>query len=160
MDDPLSVYLHDHLAGSKFAIELLEKLSTSYPDHEAGVVAGAVLKQVQQDQITLQQIIDRVGRSHLDLKDASAWIAEKVSRAKLKHDDPEGLGAFEAFEALGLGILGKMALWHALSVVAQTDTRMTGFDYELLSSRAKEQFASIEAFRLGMAATTFSRRPG
>ena len=56
---------------------------------------------------TLKQLIAKVGKTTPDLYDALGWIAERVSRIKLKHDDPTGIGAFEAFETISLGILGK-----------------------------------------------------
>src|ERR1700680_1792163 len=100
MENPLSVYLHDHLAGSGFAIELLETMAREFKGHETGMVAAQVLGEVREARRMLETIIDKVGRSHLDLKDAAAWFTEKVSRIKLRHDDPLGIGAFEACEAL------------------------------------------------------------
>src|SRR5437868_4242230 len=100
MEDALRVYLHDHLAGSGFAIELLETLQEKYPGHETGILAAAILQDVREDRRMLERIIDQVGRSHVDLKDATVWLAEKASRLKLRHDDPVGIGAFEALEAL------------------------------------------------------------
>jgi len=45
MDDSLAVYLHDHLAGSSFAIELLEKLASEFRATPSGDVAGELLEQ-------------------------------------------------------------------------------------------------------------------
>jgi len=148
MSDPLRTYLHDHLAGSGFAVELLEKLAGSYPEHETGTLAGEVLEEVQADRRTLEAIIERVGKSPLDLKDASMWVAEKASRAKLHHNDPTGLGAFEAMEAISLGIMGKLALWHVLVRVAEQDQRVAGFDFGGLAVRAKAQFDRVEDYRV------------
>jgi hypothetical protein len=39
MDDPLAVYLHDHLAGSSFAVELLEKLASEFAGTPSGDIA-------------------------------------------------------------------------------------------------------------------------
>jgi hypothetical protein len=36
MDDPLAVYLHDHLAGSSFAVELLEKRASEFTGTPSG----------------------------------------------------------------------------------------------------------------------------
>ena len=151
MEDPLRVYLHDHLAGSGFAIELLETLANEFSGHETGILATTILGEVRDDRRTLETIIDRIGRSHLDLKDAAAWFGEKVSRIKLRHDDPAGFGAFEALEALGLGIIGKLALWRALSRVAANDVRLSGYDFEGLAGRAKAQFEKVEEYRLLLA---------
>ena len=49
MDDPLAVYLHDHLAGSSFAVELLEKLASEFSGTASGDVARELLEQVEID---------------------------------------------------------------------------------------------------------------
>jgi hypothetical protein len=152
MENPLSIYLHDHLAGSGFAIELLETMAKEFAGHETGKMATAILGEVREDRHTLETIIERVGRSHLDLKDAAAWFTEKVSRIKLRHDDPLGIGAFEAFEALGLGIMGKCTLWRALSRIAPNDARLSGYDFEALGRRAQTQFDKVDEYRLCIAA--------
>jgi hypothetical protein len=151
MEDPLRIYLHDHLAGSGFAIELLETLGKEFAGHETETVASTILGEVREDRRMLETIIDRVGRSHADLKDAAAWFTEKVSRIKLRHDNPAGIGAFEAFEALGLGVMGKRALWRALSRIAPNDARLSGYDFEVLASRAQAQFDKIDEYRLRLA---------
>jgi hypothetical protein len=148
MNDPLRTYLHDHLAGSGFAVELLETLANSYPGHETGTLASEVLQEVRADRRTLETIIERVGKSSPDLKDASMWVAEKASRAKLHHNDPTGFGAFEAMEAISLGIMGKLALWHVLVRVGEVDKRVAGFDYGGLAVRAKAQFDRVEDYRV------------
>ena len=159
MDDPLRVYLHDHLAGSGFAIELLETLEKRYPEHETGALASALLKEVREDRDTLERIIDQVGKSHIDWKEATAWLGEKASRAKLQHHDPQGLGAFEALETVALGISGKLALWRVLPQIAQLDSRVAGHDFVALATRAQNQFAKIEDYRLRLARSTFTRAP-
>ena len=42
------------------------------------------------------------------VKEWGAWLAEKVSRFKLKHGSADGLGTFEALEFLVIGIHGKV----------------------------------------------------
>ena len=84
MDDPLAVYLHDHLAGSSFAVELLEKLASEFSGTASGDVASELLEQVEMDVGTLEQLIAKTGKTTPDLYDALGWIAERVSRIKLK----------------------------------------------------------------------------
>ena len=148
MDEPLVVYLHDHLAGSSFAVELLEKLASEFAGTSSGDLARQLLEQVQIDRSTLEQLIAKVGKATPDLYDALGWIAERVSRIKLKHDDPVGIGAFEAFETISLGILGKRALWEALQVHQNADTRLAGLDYPGLIARAEQQFQKANQYRL------------
>jgi hypothetical protein len=158
MDDPLTIYLRDHLAGSSFAVELLEKLSSEFAGTPSGAVAHELLEQVQLDRGTLEQLIARVGKSAPDLYDALGWIAERVSRIKLKHDHPSDVGAFEAFETLSLGILGKRALWNALQVLQNTDRRMAGPDYPALIARAEEQYRHANNYRLELVQNALSRQ--
>jgi hypothetical protein len=156
MEHSLQIYIHDHLAGARFGTELLQKLKDVYADHEAGALAASILSEVQEDVETLQQIRDQVGKSTIDLKDSIGWLAERASRAKLRHDDPEGIGAFEAFEMLSLGVLGKGALWRALQTVAGSDARLIGYDYAELAERAQSQFERLEAFRLRLSIRALS----
>jgi len=155
MEDLLAVYLHDHLAGSKFAIELLEKLKAEFPMSETGRMAREVLPGIEEDRRTLEKIIVKVGEISFNVYDAVGWLAERVSRIKLKHDDPQGIGAFEAFETLALGILGKRALWQTLSVREKEDDRVLGPDYAVLLERAQEQFEKVNEYRLDLARTAF-----
>ena len=128
MDNPRSSYLHDHLAGSSFAVELLERLASEFAGTSSGDVARELLVQVQLDRGTLEQLIAKVGKTSMDLYDTLGWLAERISRIKLRHDEPSGLGAFEAFEALSLGILGKRALWEALQAVQDLNPGLAGLD--------------------------------
>jgi len=148
MDNPLAVYLHDHLAGSSFALELLEKLSSEYVGTPSGDLARELFEEIDKDRKTLEQLIERVGEANSSLYDALGWIAERLSRIKLKHDNPTGIGAFEAFESLAIGILGKRALWEALQVHQEFDTRVAGIDYPTLIARAEQQFQKANRYRL------------
>jgi hypothetical protein len=156
MEDPLASYLHDHWAGSSFAVELLEKLATEFSATLSGDVARELLEQVKIDREKLHQLIDKVGKASPDLYDALGWVAERVSRIKLKHDDPTGIGAFEAFETISLGILGKRALWEALQVRQTVDTRLVGLDYPGLIARAEQQFQKANQYRLELTESALS----
>jgi hypothetical protein len=155
MDDPLATYLHDHLAGANFAVELLENLRQRHPEHKTGVFAAAILSEVQQDRAVLEALVQKVGTSHFDAKDALAWLTEKASRVKLNHSQPDGLSAFEALEMLDLGIMGKVSLWRALCVTADFDSRLAGLDFTALSLRAQDQFNRVEQYKLSLARTAF-----
>ena len=155
MSEPLQTYLHDHFAGSTFAVKLLETLRKEYATDDLGRFAKEVLDEVQIDRDILKTLIQQIGSTGPDLKDAATWLAEKASRIKLRHDDPRGIGAFEALEALSLGILGKRSLWTALDAIRQVDSRVSGFDFADLARRADAQFQQVERFRLLTAPLTF-----
>ncbi|MCU1294295.1 MAG: hypothetical protein JWP08_3145, partial [Bryobacterales bacterium] len=92
MSDPLATYLHDHLAGSNFAIDLLRSMRDHYPNESLGQLASTVLLEVEEDRETLRRIVERVGKGYPDLKEAAAWILEKTSRLKLGHGEAKGIG--------------------------------------------------------------------
>jgi len=157
MEEPLRTYLHDHLAGAGFAIEMLKKLEEQYEGSETGAFAAAILKDISEDRATLAKIAAKVGENHAPMKDALAWLSEKASRVKLQQEDPAGFRTFETVEILSLGILGKRSMWRALSEIASYDSRVAGFDYEALAARAQEQFARVEEYRLRLAASAFAQ---
>ncbi len=160
MTDPLAIYLHDHLAGSHFAIKLLDSLHDQYKDEELGAFALDISADIKRDQATLEDIIEHVGKTSLDLTEAAGWLVEKISQFKLKRDESDaGLGTFEALEALSLGIKGKLALWRALSAIHTLDPRIPRYDFGELAARAEDQFAQVEAKRLEYARTTFGSMP-
>jgi hypothetical protein len=155
MDDALAIYLHDHLAGSNFAIELLENLQQRHSGCDTGAFAAAILTEVQEDRKVLEGVIAKVGKSHFDVKDAISWLGEKASRVKLSNGQPDGLSTFEALETLDLGIMGKVSLWHALGVISDFDPRLAAMDFTALSLRAQDQFNRVEKYKLSIARNTF-----
>jgi hypothetical protein len=156
MADALSTYLHDHLSGSVFALELLDSVEKEYKDDELGAFAGSLKAEIKPDQEVLEQIIEHVGKAGLDLKQAAGWIAEKASRLKLRGDDTQrGIGTFEALETLALGIQGKLALWKVLRKIRNVDTRVPPLDFAHLIARAEDQYRRVEERRLATALVTF-----
>ena len=159
MSDPLATYLHDHLAGSNFATELLNNLRDQHADEPLGQFAAALLSELLEERQVLQRIIDRVGTEPSALKEATAWVGEKVSRFKLSRASSGEFGTFEALEALALGILGRAKLWRALSVIAPTDARVHGVDFDTLIARAQAQHEQVEERRLQIAAMALRPAP-
>jgi hypothetical protein len=154
MDDPLATYLADHLAGSAYAIDLVKAMRHQHSDNPLGQFAADLLVDIEADRDVLQKLAERVGSGSSGLKELTAWLAEKVSRLKLRHEDDSGLGTFEALEFLGLGIHGKSAMWRALAAAAPGDPRLRGTDYDRLIARAEAQHARVEEHRLEAARTT------
>jgi hypothetical protein len=155
MNDPLAIYLHDHLAGSTVAVDLLQAMRRKHADEALGQFAATMLLEIQADRTILKNLADRIGAGSSQLKELSAWLSEKVSRFKLDRG-PQGLGTFEALEFLALGVLGKLSLWRALAV--STDGRLQGTDFDHLAARAQSQYAQIEDRRLDAAKIALVQR--
>jgi hypothetical protein len=61
MSDPLATYLHDHLAGSNFALELLKNLHDQHAGDSLGQFAAVLLIEIEEERQVLQRIIDQIG---------------------------------------------------------------------------------------------------
>ncbi|HVW08319.1 MAG TPA: hypothetical protein VHC90_07035 [Bryobacteraceae bacterium] len=157
MSDSLAIYLHDHYAGSHFAVELLHSLEEQYSAEPLGDFAHRICQEIEQDQHTLQHIIDTVGKTHLDAAEALGWLSEKVGQFKLQRGRGGGLGSFQALETLALGIQGKLSLWRALPNIRQFDGRIPEIDFAALQARAQTQYEQVEDQRLQLAAEAFRR---
>jgi hypothetical protein len=151
--DSLATYLHDHHAGARFAIELLESLRDKHLGQSIGEFASAFLVQVEEDRATLQKIIERIDDSASALRNAAAWVSEKATEFKFQ-DGP--LGTFEALEAIALGVLGKLKMWEVLAKISAYDDRLRAFNFAELASRARLQHLEAERQRLEAAEDAFA----
>jgi hypothetical protein len=155
--DTLATYLQDHLAGSVHAIEVLKAMRDHFATEPLGSFAAEVLVQVEADREVLARLTENAGGSAGGMKEWGAWLAEKVSRLKLKHGSSDGLGTFEALEFLVIGIHGKWALWRAMAAVASFDSSLQSVDFAELISRAESQHQKVEEQRLAYAELVFRR---
>jgi hypothetical protein len=155
MNDPLNTYLQDHLAGARFAIDLLKGLSAQTSNLAVARFAACLLEAVSADCQTLQDVVDRSGGEKHHLKEMAAWAAQKASRFKLDLTEP--VGVFESIEMLTLGVQGKLALWNALRVIQLTDVRLQDLKIDELTARAIEQYVALEELRLQLAPAALQR---
>lgn len=149
----LATYLHDHLAGSAVAIELLEHLEKVHGGTELAPFFATLRQDILADRDKLDALIARVGGSIGTVRAAVGWLGEKAARLKLRMDDVSG-GDFrllEATELVAVGIEGKRGLWAALAQVSASVPELRGPDYARLIERAVEQRRRIEQVRLAAA---------
>ena len=160
MSKPLVTYLHDHLAGSKFAIQLLEMIKDEHADEPLGRFSAELLAEIGEDRAVLQDIADRVGKGSVDLKEMVGWLAEKASELRMRRSSSGWFGTFEALEILELGIQGRIALLRVLKLLSDTDPRLSGVDYDALAERARNEQERVEVFRLEAARAAFVNASG
>jgi hypothetical protein len=99
MSNPLGTYINDHLAGSAYAIDLVEFLRDTYEGQELGQFAAWLLAEIKADREVLEGLRERVGGGPSKAKELTAWLGQKVSRVKLGHTGNDGLGLFEALNS-------------------------------------------------------------
>lgn len=148
MSESLASYLDDHLAGARGAIDLLEVMRDRHEGESLGRFTNELLQEIEEDRQLLRDLARKVGVESNVLKETGAWLGEKASRLKFRHGGEDELGTFMALETVSLGILGKRALWKALSELSTEDTRLQGIDYARLIARAESQHARTDEVRL------------
>ena len=155
MNDNLTAYLNDHLAGSVAALELIDDLISALDDESLKKFLAELKREIEADQKVLEQIIESADKSESVVRKTAAWISEKAARAKFKigGEDPGGLGLVQALEMLALGIRGKESLWRTLQNCGFA--ALPGVDFTRLEQRAVEQQQSVEAKRLEAAKAAF-----
>lgn len=155
----LTTYLNDHHAGSLGAIEMVNNLIETFQGKPLEHFFKDLRAEIETDQHTLEDLIDKIGADESAIKKAGAWVAEKVSRAKIRVSDSAGdqLGLLHALEALMLGITGKRALWTALAAAAADVAQLRQLDYAKLEQRAIKQRDRVETKRREVARQVFSQ---
>jgi hypothetical protein len=147
MPDNLTTYLHDHLAGARFATALLADLEAQNLDDQLARFASTLLSEIEEDKSALEGVLARLESRPSVIKEASAWLSQKVGRVKFQLDS-EPFSIFEALEVLSLGILGKLALWNALRLLPTEHDAVQGLDLQHMADRATRQHAEVERRRL------------
>ena len=144
----LGIYLNDHLAGSKTAIELVGRAVKQYKGTQLGDFFARIGAEIEQDRDTLKAVMAANGVQVQRYKLAGAWAAEKAARLKfngaLLRRSP--LTPLVELETLVVGIHGKEGLWRALRENAADVAAAARFD-ELID-RARRQHDDVDRQRI------------
>jgi hypothetical protein len=150
MPDNLKTYLHDHLAGARFAVSLLADLAEQKLDGDLAQFASTLRSEIEEDKSALEGVLAQLASQPSVIKEASAWLTQKLGRIKFQLSS-EPFSIFEALEVLSIGILGKLALWNALKQLPAEHEAIQGLDFSNLVDRAIQQHAKVEERRLAYA---------
>jgi hypothetical protein len=153
----LHIYLNDHLAGSAAGSELARRCRDNNRGTPLAEFLDGLVKQIEEDQLALEGIMDVLGAPRNPAKLAAAWLAEKVGRLKLNGQllQYSDLSRLLELEGLGLGIHGKMDLWRALIAVRDAYPPLADAPLEALERRAVDQLAGVEEQRARAAEVAF-----
>lgn len=158
----LETYLRDHYAAAISALELLEHMVKQHADESIGEFFRQLQADIQADHEQLHNLMQALGFEESSLRNAGAWMAEKLSRAKIGFTFGEnaGLRLLQTLETLVIGVTGKKLLWEALIAVQNSSPVLQGTDLTRLKARAIEQLTQVEAQRLTAARVTFGGAQG
>jgi hypothetical protein len=152
----LDSYLNDHLAGSISALELIAHWVEVHEGEPLGSFFVETGREIKADQETLRKIMRTLGVEESKMRQAGAWAAEKIGRARLTiaGDEPASLGLVLTLEGLIMGVTGKKLLWRALATAKLS--RLNSYDFEQLQRRAEQQVERIEAERISAIRQAFA----
>ena len=148
--DPLGIYLNDHLAGATAGLELARRAAGSRQVPVTGPELQRLADEVAADRATLRRMMGTLGVPVRSYKVWAAWAGEKAGRLK-----PNGhlatrspLSNLEELEMLRLGVEGKAAGWRTLRLLAERDARLDAGELDELIARAHRQAGFLEEARV------------
>ena len=152
----LDSYLNDHLAGSISALELIAHWVEVHKGEPLGMFFVETEREIKADQETLRDVMRILGVEESKVRQAGAWAAEKVGRARLiiAGDEPGSLGLVLTLEGLIMEVTGRKLMWRALA--AAKLPRLNSYNFEQLQGRAEQQVERIEAERISAVCQVFA----
>ena len=157
--EQLEVYLRDHFAGGVGALELIEHSIDSHKGTPWAAFFTELRAGIKADHEQLHSLMTALGLEDSGVRNAGAWMAEKLGRAKLGFSGGEtsDLRLFQTLESLVLGITGKQLLWRALRAVRDESPVLQKTDFDRLEKRAIAQLEKVEAKRIQAARNSLGR---
>jgi hypothetical protein len=159
-EERLGTYLQDHYAGSAAGIELFRRAAQQQSDPAARTALTALVEEVENDRAALERFLAAVGKRPDPVKNAGAWLAEKLSRLKpngeLLHRSP--LSDVIELEGLRLAVEGKAAGWRVLRRLAEDEDRFDRSELDRLLKSAADQIDLLEKLRITAAERAFRHK--
>jgi hypothetical protein len=153
----LGIYLNDHLAGSVVGGNLAKRIARQNEGNEYGTKVAQIAREIDEDQATLREVMNRAGVRRKQLRLVVARLTEVASRLKrngrLVGYSP--LSRVLELEGLTMGITGKLELWRSLEAL-ENGSGIGGFDFTALAARAEDQRDRAEELRLRAAREALS----
>jgi hypothetical protein len=149
-DKYLHIYLNDHLAGATAGVELARRAASNNEGTEFGGFLETIATEIDEDRVSLEEIMDAVGGTKDHIKQGAAWFAEKLGRLKLNGQllGYSELSRLIEIEGLSAGVEAKLCLWNSLQQLAAEDDRLDGALLENLIRRGRSQRKRLEEKRL------------
>ena len=142
MSKALSTYLKDHLAGSAGGVSLARQIADGADDESERREMESIAEDIEADRRSLLALTERIGVSPSLVKQAGAWIGEKLGRIKLNASNPDR--RLLQYEAMIMGVTGKLELWRSLEQARNGDSTLSSEELRALAKRAEDQRLRLE----------------
>ncbi|HVW41944.1 MAG TPA: hypothetical protein VHC18_11420 [Amycolatopsis sp.] len=153
----LGIYLNDHLTGATVGVELAKRLARTEGEWAGNGRLERLAEEIEQDRAALLEMMAAIGEPVRRIEAAMGWVAEKAGRLK-----PNGrvvarspLSRVVEFEAMRLGVEGKIAGWRTLRARAEVDSRLDADRLDELIAAGRSQATRLERLRTRAAAELF-----
>jgi hypothetical protein len=160
MGDPpetIEIYLNDHLAGARAALDLIDDILEGSTDEEFVSFLEQLRTEIDEDRGQLRDVMDRLAVPEQRTKQVLASIAESTSRVKLaRAGQSEQMSKLLELETLSAGIWTKIRLWHSLRETPKVHAALEGIDLDGLAARGERQLDDLEEHRLNAARDALS----
>jgi len=160
-DEPLNVYLNDHLAGATAGTNLVKQAAEQHEGTEIGEFFATLSDEIAADFNTLSVLIDRLGVDLDSGKEKIAGLGIKITEPKFSGETigSADFGAFITLETLSIGVEGKVCMWKALKVIEADVPELADTALDTLIERGQSQRDRIEAKRVEWAMRALSGSP-
>lgn len=154
----LAIYLNDHRAGAVAGLELAKRTLDNNRGTEYEAFLDRLAADIEEDRVTLEDLMERSGIPKSPVKPAVAWASERIGRLKLNGaiTGYSPLSRLIELEGLRLGVQGKLCLWRSLRHTRPPELKVTDEELDGLIARAEAQIDGLEEHRLQAAATALS----
>lgn len=149
--DQLFEYVRDHLDAAYRSLDLLDYLREHAADPAMKSEAERLSAEAKADREVLEYLARelRGGSEYATAK--PRWRASRRNRARFSARGDGPLPQLAVLECVGLGLLGRVALWEAFIAMAVKNPGIPRLDYRGLRTRAKEQHTRVDSFRRRLA---------
>lgn len=159
--DLLGIYCNDHLASSVGGIELVSRMLGEHRGTPYESRLEELLDQLREERTSLTAMTTALGLPVRSYKQAAAWAAEKLARAKLNGRllSRSPLSSLVEFEFIANAVLIKRAGFETLRELAEIEPRLDKVELDRLISQADAQHNWLVRSRRRVAADIFGGRP-
>jgi hypothetical protein len=144
-NNPLSVYLRDHYAGSAAGLALVQRCRKANRGTPVDDVLAGIETEIEEDRSSLLDIMSRLGVTPSAFKAAVGTFSEVVGRLKsngrIVSRSPSS--TVVELEGLAAGIATKGNLWRALRAAAPHHAELDVAELDRLIERATDQVARV-----------------
>lgn len=155
--ETVGIYLNDHLAGARGALDLIDDIVEGDTDDELKRFLVGLRTEIDEDREQLRRVMSLLDVTEHRSKQILASIAESTSRLKLARvGQSEQMSRLLELETLSAGVWTKIRLWRSLGSAADLRARLEGIDLDELVTRGERQLDELEQHRLRAASDALS----